>query len=378
MGKSLNEKRLGLGICQRKDGLYQGRFTNRFGKRETLYDKKLNNLRIRLRKAQIDDDNAANPLKSNMTLDEWYDIWIDTFKRNCRNTTIVEYKGIYKSIKQELGWRKLQTLEPVILQKVLNDLKSDNQRKMVKTILSDILDKAKRNGLISKNPAKNLITQIDNEYPKERRVLSIQETELFLEYSKESRYYNLFVVALETGMRIGELKALYWNDIDFSRRALWVKKTMCLVRGDHGTYFEVHNPKTFSGNRLIPLTNKCIEALMRQKALNTSTVQKYKDTNFTNLVFPSKKNQPFHDMVILESIHNVIAKMAADGFYVEKFGPHTFRHTFATRAIENDMNPKTLQRILGHSSLQMTMNLYCHVSDDKLFDEMKKMENKMV
>ena len=309
-----------------------------------------------------------------MTLDEWYDIWIDTFKRNCRNTTIVEYKGIYKSIKQELGWRKLQTLEPVILQKVLNDLKSDNQRKMVKTILSDILDKAKRNGLISKNPAKNLITQIDNEYPKEQRVLSIQETELFLEYSKESRYYNLFVVALETGMRIGELKALYWNDIDFSRRALWVKKTMCLVRGDHGTYFEVHNPKTFCGNRLIPLTNKCIEALMRQKALNTSTVQKYKDTNFTNLVFPSKNNQPFHEMVILESIHNVVAKMAADGFYIEKFGPHTFRHTFATRAIENDMNPKTLQRILGHSSLQMTMNLYCHVSDDKLFDEMKKME----
>ena len=374
MGKSLSGKELGLGICQRKDGLYQGRFTNRFGKRETLYDKKLNNLSLRLRKAQIDDDNAANPLKSNMTLDEWYDIWIDTFKRNCRNTTIVEYKGIYKSIKQELGWRKLQTLEPVILQKVLNDLKSDNQRKMVKTILSDILDKAKRNGLISKNPAKNLITQIDNEYPKERRVLSIQETELFLEYSKESRYYNLFVVALETGMRIGELKALYWNDIDFSRRALWVKKTMCLVRGDHGAYFEVHNPKTFSGNRLIPLTNKCIEALMRQKTLNTSTVQKYKDTNFTNLVFPSKKNQPFHEMVILESIHNVIAKMAADGFYVEKFGPHTFRHTFATRAIENDMYPKTLQRILGHSSLQMTMNLYCHVSDDKLFDEMKKME----
>ena len=374
MGKSLSGKELGLGICQRKDGLYQGRFTNRFGKRETLYDKKLNNLRIRLRKAQIDDDNAANPLKSNMTLDEWYDIWIDTFKRNCRNTTIVEYKGIYKSIKQELGWRKLQTLEPVILQKVLNDLKSDNQRKMVKTILSDILDKAKRNGLISKNPAKNLITQIDNEYPKERRVLSIQETELFLEYSKESRYYNLFVVALETGMRIGELKALYWNDIDFSRRALWVKKTMCLVRSDHGAYFEVHNPKTFSGNRLIPLTNKCIEALMRQKALNTSTVQKYKDTNFTNLVFPSKKNQPFHEMVILESIHNVIAKMAADGFYIEKFGPHTLRHTFATRAIENDMPPKTLQKILGHSSLQMTMNLYCHVSDDKLFDEMKKME----
>ena len=244
---------------------------------------------------------------------------------------------------------------------------------MVKTILSDILDKAKRNGLISKNPAKNLITQIDNEYPKERRALRIQETELFLEYGKESRYYNLFVVALETGMRIGELKALYWNDIDFSRRALWVKKTMCLVRGDHGTYFEVHNPKTFSGNRLIPLTNKCIEALMRQKALNTSTVQKYKDTNFTNLVFPSKKNQPFHDMVILESIHNVIAKMAADGFYVEKFGPHTFRHTFATRCFEHGIDAKVVQSYLGHASVKMTLDLYTHVTKEKSFNDIEKL-----
>ena len=67
--------------------------------------------------------------------------------------------------------------------------------------------------------------------------------------------------------------------------------------------------------------------------------------------------------------------MNEDGIYIEKFGPHTFRHTFATRAIENGMHPKTLQRILGHSTLELTMNLYCHVTEDTLFDEMKKMEN---
>ena len=58
----------------------------------------------------------------------------------------------------------------------------------------------------------------------------------------------------------------------------------------------------------------------------------------------------------------------------EDFTPHTFRHTFATRAIENGMNPKTLQKILGHASLQMTMDLYCHVTDDTLYEEMQKME----
>ena len=374
MGKSLNGKELGIGICQRKDGLYQGRFTNRFGKRETLYDKKLNNLRVRLRKAQVDDDNAANPLKNNMTLDEWYDIWIDTFKRNCRNTTIVEYKRIYKSIKQELGWRKLQSLEPVILQKVLNDLKSDNQRKRVKIILGDILDKAMGNDLLIKNPAKHLITQIDNEYPKRRRVLSVQETELFLEYSKECKYYNLFVVALETGMRIGELKALNWDDIDFSKRALWVKRTMCLVRDDHGSYFEMHTPKTFYGNRMIPLTSKCVEALMRQKKLNIPIVKKYKNVKFKNLVFPSRSNNPLYENGIIRAIHITLTKMNEDGIHIEKFSPHTFRHTFATRAIENGMNPKVLQQIMGHSTLQMTMDLYCHVFDEIVFDEMKKME----
>ena len=114
---------------------------------------------------------------------------------------------------------------------------------------------------------------------------------------------------------------------------------------------------------------------MRQKTLNTSTVQKYKDTNFTNLVFPSKKNQPFHDMVILESIHNVIAKMAADGVYVEKFGPHTFRHTFATRAIVNDMNPKTLQYLMGHSEIGVTLNTYTHMGYDDAKEELKRVAN---
>ena len=62
----------------------------------------------------------------------------------------------------------------------------------------------------------------------------------------------------------------------------------------------------------------------------------------------------------------------------EVFSPHSFRHTFATRAIENGMQPKTLQKILGHASLQMTMDLYCHVTEDTLFDAMKLMEKKCV
>lgn len=107
MGKSLKGKELGVGISQRQDGLYQARFTNRFGKRETLYDKNLNNLRTQMRKAQTADDNGVNLVKSNMTLDEWYKVWITTCKGNCRNTTLSAYEIAYKSIKEGTIWEIL-------------------------------------------------------------------------------------------------------------------------------------------------------------------------------------------------------------------------------------------------------------------------------
>ncbi|MFR2836638.1 MAG: tyrosine-type recombinase/integrase, partial [[Clostridium] nexile] len=72
----------------------------------------------------------------------------------------------------------------------------------------------------------------------------------------------------------------------------------------------------------------------------------------------------------------IIRKVNKAGIELQPFTPHTFRHTFATRAIESGMNPKTLQRILGHGTLQMTMDLYCHVTEDTMFEEMEKFEKR--
>lgn len=372
MGKSLKGKELGVGITQRSDGLYQARFTNRFGKRETLYDKNLNNLRIQMRKAQTNDDNAVNLVKNNMTLDEWYKVWISTCKGNCRNTTIIQYSRNYRSIKRELGWRKIQSLTPLQIQETLNGLKSDQHRRDVKMVLSNMLSIAQKNDLLIKNPAKYVNTRLCNTPKKERRVLSIMETNLFLEYAEQSRYYNLFVVALETGMRIGELGGLVWSDIDFSKCAISVNRTMCYVQGENGYYYEPHIPKTACGKRLIPMTNKCAEALRKQR--RSQLGEKRQNVEFPNLVFSTKNRRPLQETSVIIAIKTVLRNMCKDDIFVEKFTPHAFRHTFATRAIENGMNPKTLQKILGHSTLQMTMDLYCHVTDDTLFNEMKKME----
>ena len=104
MGKSLNGKELGKGISQRKDGLYQARFVNRFGKRETIYAKTLNEIRHQLRTEQYEDEKMLNVISKEMTLDEWYEIWMNTCKKNCRSSTKETYAGHYRRIQKELGW----------------------------------------------------------------------------------------------------------------------------------------------------------------------------------------------------------------------------------------------------------------------------------
>ena len=160
MGKSLNGKELGKGISQRKDGLYQARFVNRFGKRETIYAKTLNEIRHQLRTEQYEDEKMLNVISKEMTLDEWYEIWMNTCKKNCRSSTKETYAGHYRRIQKELGWIKLTNLNLIVLQQVFNELRSDNERKNSKKILADMLEKAIDAELLIKNVAKQINTRV--------------------------------------------------------------------------------------------------------------------------------------------------------------------------------------------------------------------------
>ena len=219
---------------------------------------------------------------------------------------------------------------------------------------------------------------ISKEEKKERRALTIRETESFLEQARDTFYYNLFVLALETGLRVGELCALQWQDINFRKRVLYVRHTLCYFSKDGKYVFEMHDTKTNNGRRTIPLTEKAVNTLKRQKLQKQEIVLKGKAApkEYENLVFVTKNNQPTQQFLINQCMDLIIRKVNKAGIELQPFTPHTFKHTFAIRAIESGMNPKTLQRILGHGMLQMIMDLYCHVTEDTLFEEMEKFERR--
>ena len=141
MGKSLNGKELGKGITQRKDGLYQARFINRFGKRQTIYAKTVTEITKKLRDEQYKDEKCINVVDSTITLDEWFDKWMTICKKHCRDTTKRTYTIQYNRLRENLGWRKLTNLNLIILQNAFNELATDNMRKDCRAVLIDMLNK---------------------------------------------------------------------------------------------------------------------------------------------------------------------------------------------------------------------------------------------
>lgn len=374
-------KELGNAIYQRANGTYEARYIDCFGKQRSVYAKTITEVSKKQREKIYENEKQINIIDDKMTLDEWYEKWITVCKKHCRTTTKRTYEIQYNRLRESLGWRKLTSLNLIVLQDAFNELGSDKSRSDCKALLVDILNRAVEADLLMKNPAIGINPIIDGKARVEKRILSREETEILFNNSKGGMMYPIFVVALGTGMRIGEILGLTWDCIDFENRSISVKRTLAYIPGDgeHAQY-EFHEPKTKAGFRKIPMIKKVYDVLVIQKERREDIATHYSPRKgFENLVFTSKTNNPLNGANIKDTINYIVNRINRENpdFYFEHLTPHGLRHTFATNCIENGMEPKTLQKILGHNSLQMTMDLYCHVREKTLTDEMERIANFM-
>lgn len=387
MGKDLKGKELGIGLNQRKDGRYQARFTKNNGQRAEKNFTKITEARTWLNKQKYLDSTLSN--SNNMTVDDWYNYWIDNYKDGIvKDNTVKNYKNRYEfSIKNEIGNMKLCDVKQIHCQKILNKMSdsgkySNGTMELTQITLHAIFKSAVENDYISKNPADNLKLKIRNNDTEERRVLTREEQKEFKEYAKGTLYYNVFCLVLETGLRAGEVGGLKWNDIDFENKVLNVQRTILQDAKKGGFYFG--EPKTKQSKRIIPLTNEAISILKQQKIQQNKLKTKSKEwhNEWQGLVFTTINGNPVgastFRTVIIRIVKNINfnRQFNSDNGTYEEFEHcfmHSLRHTFATRCIENGMQPKTLQKILGHSTINTTMDLYVHVTDEQLFTEIEKM-----
>lgn len=373
MGKDLKGKELGKYISQRTDGRYQARFTNRFKKRQCFINPDLKEVTSWLCKALWEDGQGLNVKDEDITLNEWFEEWLQLYKAHCRNTTIKTYTKEYDRIRNFLGDVKLVNLNMRNIQTAILEIKQDNARKATLSRLRDILDKAVKSELLVKNYAALVTIPKGRSKPEQPRVMTVEETNLLLEEMKDTSSYFMVVLSLRTGMRIGEVLSLEWDCIDWKKKQIHVKQTLCKINGK----YEFHPPKSDSGERYIPM-NTDVEALLKKQFEKKQDIIKSGKTaspEFVNLVFVTRNNRPVNRNGVHSAIETAVKKINKKypDINFEPVHPHTLRHTFATRALENGIPIEVVQSLLGHGDIQMTRK-YCHVLQNKIDSEMKKME----
>ena len=370
MGKSLKGKELGIGITQRKDGRYSAKFKSRSGKRVEKYFDKLPEARKWLSEAKYEDDHGNIGSSSDMTVDAWFKYWITEIKgKTIRWSTISNYKDRYnKNIKDCIGNMVISDVRPMHCQNILNIMEdagyAGSTMEYTKVTLSAFFSDALENGLITSNPVTKNVKCIKGK-ENDIRFMTVEEQEKFLNAAKESVNYLHFLFVLQTGVRSSELRGIKWEDIDFKRRILYIRRSV--VYDSYNAKFITGEPKTSAGYRNIPLTPIAYDILTKIKQNIESENRKIIVLEFADHVFLNINGKlsanPGYDKCL-----RIICNKAG----IERVTMHTLRHTFATRCIESGMKPKTLQKILGHSTISMTMDLYVHVTDNEKEKEMKK------
>lgn len=369
MGKDLKGKELGIGISQRKDGYYTARFTDKNGTRRQKYFKKLQECRKWIADAQFEDEHGGIDASGDMSVSAWFDYWMENIKGNTiKSSTKMNYRMRFENnVKDCIGTMLLNEVKPVHCQNVLNRMSSGgyctSSIKATRNTMFNFFEDAFNNDLILKNPVSKIVCAKGAE-SKEKRVLSVSEQKIFVDFIRSRSYYNQYALILQTGLRVGELTGLKWDDVDFDEKILHVKRTADYRTGK----WELRSTKTKSGSRDIPLTEEAVKILKSQKSKILSS--KVISMDYKDLVFLSANGRPIKNSTYHKDLDKICAKLQ-----IKHFSIHALRHTFATRCIEAGMKPKTLQKILGHSDIGMTMNLYVHITEDEKKKEIMEIEN---
>lgn len=266
--------------------------------------------------------------KKNTTLiyEKWLTNWFETYKRPyLKSTTIYVMEHHIDIIIKKLGLFDIESLSKEQLQQFLNEQETYSKKRNIKLILNASLDEAFEQGLIEKNPARKLKLPKNNAV--HRRALTFDEQNLIISSIDVQKYLSVFKVLCCTGMRVGELMAIDWiNDIDYKNGRIHITKNKNIMTG------EITTPKTTASKRYIPF--------LEELAQDLKTIQ---NENIT---------------------YNAI-RLFFDRLYkrigIENITIHCFRHTFDSLCYNAKISDKQIQLILGHSTIDMTLNVYTHL-----------------
>lgn len=354
-------------IRKRKDGRWEGRYTAGYdpvtGKAisKNILGKTQAEVKEKLAKAMEETKGLDIVKAGEYTVGQWLDVWFEYYaKIKVRPSSHKTYEGYIKNhIKPNIGNIPLTKLTTLDLQRMYQKLLTEGRVERIESqnrpkglspktvrnlnqIISSAMKLAMDQRLISKNPADGCaLPKVEH---KEMQTLPVEQLNAFLMEAKKTGTFEMYYIDLATGLRRGELLGLKWQDVDLDNGIIHVRRQVGRINGK----VQEAPLKTKNAYRNISIGADAVD-ILRQK--------KEKDGNFSEYVFPSPTGGPMSPDSVLHMLHRVLERA---GLPEIRF--HDLRHTFATLALQNGVDIKTVSGMLGHFSAGFTLDTYAHVT----------------
>ena len=263
-------------------------------------------------------------------------------------------------------------------------------------MLHQVLELAVEDNYVRNNVSDNMLKELKQTHHFDdvhKRALTVPEQELFLDFlaSENTQYhhwYPIFAVMLGTGMRVGEICGLRWDDIDLENGMIDVNHTLVyFTHAENGCYFGIHTPKTKAGERQIPMLQNVREAFEQERAYQEYNNMKCNVAvdGFTNFIFINRLGNLQHQGTLNRALRRIIrdcndrqlSKGRKNPVLLPNFSCHSLRHTFTTRLVEAGVNIKVIQELCGHSRSDITLDIYTTVTKELKQREFGNFEEKL-
>lgn len=379
---------LKTGESQRKDGRYAYKYQDKNGKSKFMYSWRLTDtdpvpkgkrfgrsLRDLERDLQRDLFDGIDSSGKKMVLWQLYEKH-NALKPNVRQSTETGRKYLMDILKSDtLGNMSIEAIKPSDTKEWAIRMKKNgysyqtinNYKRSLKACFYTALN----DDLVRKNPFNWNLSDVLEDDTEHKTALTDEQVNVLLSFVQTDgvyqKYYNAIVVLLHTGLRISELYGLTISDIDFEQGFIRVNHQ---INYDKGKY-SINNPKTDSGIREIPMLEPVRKALM-DKIKGRIDVQQILIDGYSDFVFLNQKSLPMYAHCYSNAFSSLIKKYNKyhKGNELSLITPHTLRHTFCTNMANKKMTPNTLQYVMGHKNITMTLGYYAHGTAQSAMVEM--------
>ena len=372
--------------------IYKYRFTDFLGQRHTIYDKDLLSLRKKEEEVKRDTLDGLNIYaRGKATLNESIERYL-SLRSDLRPNTYSGYIYIYNYfVKNQIGKRKIADIkysDILMFYKDMYDIKGYklNTIDSIHSLLHPVFQMAVRDEIIRFNPTDRVMADLKRKIGRQtgvKRALTIEQQRAFLGYLEEtnSRWKNLFTVMFGTGVRIGELIGLRWEDIDLEAGRIEINHSITYYPRRQDTYkceFRASLPKTKAGIRTIPMLPEVKEAFIEEKEFQDmlGISCETEVDGLKGFIFCNRFNQIHNPQSVNRLIKRIredynaaeevkAAKERREPIIIPPFSNHIARHTFCSRLCEQDINVKVIQAVMGHKDIQTTLDIYAEVTEGK-------------